>query len=427
MNPNRVLKDLTREKLMQSRTVREGSVGLLVVLGAGLFALLALWLRGFQWGARTYSLELAFQNIGGLQVGSPVQFRGVGVGEVMEIQPRTNQVLVQVRIDSADLLIPRDVRVEANQSGFIGESLIMITPQQLLPPGAISQSLSPLAPNCNPELILCNGDRLSGEVGVNYDELVRSMVRLVELVDDPTLIGNLNLALKNVATAATGVNQLSQDARRELAGVSATTRSLSSTANQVSQFARSSEQTVTQVGTQLTAAANRVGTAADQVNSLVQVNRGTLVTTLENLDQASRELRTTTQSLSPVVSRISQGELIQNLETLSANAAQASANLREVSTALNSPENLVLLQQTLDSARVTFQNTQKITSDLDELTGDPAFRRNLRNLVNGLSGLVSSTQELEQQLEVARTAKPTASSTLAIPRPPTGQRPSAAP
>jgi phospholipid/cholesterol/gamma-HCH transport system substrate-binding protein len=50
---------------------------------------------------------------------------------------------------------------------------------------------------------------------------------------------------------------------------------------------------------------------------------------------------------------------------------------------------------------VTFQNAQKITSDLDELTGDPAFRDNLRELVNGLSGLVSSTQQLQQQIQVA--------------------------
>jgi phospholipid/cholesterol/gamma-HCH transport system substrate-binding protein len=391
---------------MQSRTIREGSVGLLVILGISLLTLLALWLRGFQWGARTYTLELAFQDISGLQMGSPVQFRGVDVGEVTGIQPSANRVLVKVRIDSASLLIPRDVRVEANQSGFIGESVVLLTPQQPLPAEAVSQNLSPLEPNCNSNLIVCNGDRLEGQVGVSYDELVRSMVRLVEVIDDPTLMGNLNLALTNVSTAATGFNQLSQDARRELAGVSATTRSLTATATQVQQFARTSEQTVTQVGDQLTNAANRVGTASDQVSSLVQVNRGTLVTTLNNLDQASQELRLATQTLSPAVNRLTQGELIQNLEALSANAAQASANLQQVSTALNTPENLLLLQQTLDSARVTFQNTQKITSDLDELTGDPAFRRNLRNLVNGLSGLVSSTQDLEQQVEVARRTQP---------------------
>jgi len=44
---------------------------------------------------------------------------------------------------------------------------------------------------------------------------------------------------------------------------------------------------------------------------------------------------------------------------------------------------------------VTFANAQKISSDLDELTGDPKFRSNIRNLVNGLSGLVSSGSMLE--------------------------------
>lgn len=107
--------------------------------------------------------------------------------------------------------------------------------------------------------------------------------------------------------------------------------------------------------------------------------------------------------LSPAVNRFTQGELLQNLEALSANAAQASANLRDVTKGLNDPNNVLVLQKTLDSARVTFENTQKITSDLDELTGDPKFRENLRQLVNGLSGLVSSTQQMQQDVKVANT------------------------
>ena len=50
---------------------------------------------------------------------------------------------------------------------------------------------------------------------------------------------------------------------------------------------------------------------------------------------------------------------------------------------------------------MTFENTQKITSDLDELTGDPKFRQNLLQLVNGLSKLVSSTQDMQQQTKIA--------------------------
>jgi len=102
--------------------------------------------------------------------------------------------------------------------------------------------------------------------------------------------------------------------------------------------------------------------------------------------------------------------LVTNLQTLSANAVEASENLRNLTRAVGSAENVVLLQQTLDSARSTFQNAQKITADLDELTGDPAFRENLRNLVNNLSGLVASTQQLRQQTQLAQELAPARSS-----------------
>ncbi|MGA9377369.1 MAG: hypothetical protein WBV73_01090, partial [Phormidium sp.] len=124
------------------------------------------------------------------------------------------------------------------------------------------------------------------------------------------------------------------------------------------------------------------------------------------LKETSDDLRVSVRKLGPSIDRISQGQLIQNLETLSANAVEASANLRKVSNSLNDPTVILSLQQTLDSARVTFQNAQKITSDLDELIGDPKIRQNLRNLINGLSGLVSSTQQLEQQVEVAQFLQP---------------------
>jgi phospholipid/cholesterol/gamma-HCH transport system substrate-binding protein len=139
------------------------------------------------------------------------------------------------------------------------------------------------------------------------------------------------------------------------------------------------------------------------LDNLLTANRSTLVGALNNITETSNQLRLTVGNLSPSLNRLTQGELINNLETLSANAAEASANLRNATQSLNDPKNAVLLQQTLDSARVTFENTQKITSDLDELTGDPNFRQNLRQLVNGLSNLVSSTDQMEQQAKLVTT------------------------
>jgi phospholipid/cholesterol/gamma-HCH transport system substrate-binding protein len=329
-----------------------------------------------------------------MDVGAPVRYRGVTVGRVTQTRPKANGVEVEVDISSADLIIPKDVLVQANQSGLLGETSIDITPTRKL---TASITAKPLDTNCDATLILCHKSRLAGELGISVDELIRTSVRFANQYTEPQFFANVNSVVQNTSVAATEIAKLSReftsltkDVHREIATFSASARAISQTAGQL-------------------------GLTATQVNSLLATNRSTLVSTLNNLNQTSAQLRTTMGSFNAVLNRAEQGELLHNLETLSANAAQASANLRDASKALNSPSNLAVLQQTLDSARSTFQNAQKITADLDELTGDPAFRKNLRNLVNGLSGLVSSTQQLQQQAQFAQMLAPIAATANQMP------------
>jgi len=376
---------------MRSRTVREGSVGLFILLGLGLFAGAILWLRGLTLGSRSYKVILEFTNIAGMEVGATVRYRGVAVGKITQTRPGANGVEVEVEISPPDLIIPKDVLVEANQSGLLGSTSIDFTPTKTL---AATVNTKPLDRNCDQNLIVCNNSRLPGQPGVSVDELIRSTIRFSAVYSDPKFFGNVNALAKNAAEAAAEVAELSRNFS-DLTKV--TKQELSTTARSIS----------------LTA--NKLGVTADEVNSLLVTNRATLVSTLNNINQLTLQLRGTVASLNPIVNRVKQGELIQNLEILSANAAQASANLRDVSKALNNPSNLAVLQQTLDSARVTFQNAQKITADLDELTGDPTFRNNLKNLVNGLSNLVSSSQQLQQQAQLAQILAPIAAANSASP------------
>lgn len=393
---------------MRTRTVREGSVGLLILLGLALFVGLILWLRGLSVGKRSYNAVVEFVRVNGMQEGAVVRYRGVTVGNISDIRPGPNGVEVGIQISPADLLIPRDVVVEANQSGLISEVGIDITPQEDLPTKAVIAK--PLDENCDRSLIICDGSRLQGRIGISTDELIRYSTRFASVYSDPTLYANTNAAVKNASVAAAGVVQLTRElstltkaTQQQLGNFSAAANSVQRAANQLS---TSANKTVTQFGAtaeQISLTANQVNRLVTNLDSLLTTNRSSLVTALNNINQASEQLLVTVNGLTPTVNRVTQGELIQNLETLSANAAQASANFRDISNTLNTPTNLLVLQQTLDSARVTFQNAQKITSDLDELTGDPAFRQNLRELVNGLSGLVSSTQQLQQQVQVAQT------------------------
>jgi phospholipid/cholesterol/gamma-HCH transport system substrate-binding protein len=365
---------------MRSRTIREGSVGLLILVGLGLFAGTILWLRGFNPGSRSYKVIMEFGTISGMEAGAAVRYRGVTVGRITSIRPGANRVEVEAEIFSPDLLIPKDSVVQASQSGLLAETAIDIIPQKRL---TANVQAKPLDRDCNKDLILCDQSRIPGEMGVGLEQLIQSSVRFADIYSDPQFFRNVNTVIQNSSVALTEITKLSRefgeltkDARRELGTFSGSAREL--------------------------------GRTAAQVNDLLATNRATLVGTLDNLNQTSVQLRSTVISLNSVLNRAEQGEFIRNLETLSNNAAQASANLRDLSQSLNSPTNLVVLQQTLDSARATFQNAQKITADLDELTGDPTFRNNLRNLVNGLSGLVSSSQQLYQQAQMAQILTPMA-------------------
>ncbi|MGB7895072.1 MAG: MlaD family protein [Microcoleus sp.] len=447
---------------MRSRTVREGSVGFLILVGIGLFGGLVLWLRGVQLGNRSYKFAVEFGSAQGMQIGTPIRYRGVAVGKITALKPGSNGVDVTLEIAPGTLVIPRDVTIEANKSGLIGESSIDITPNSILPESLLTAN--PVSADCPPEII-CQNSRLKGQAGVTIDELIKSTVRLANFYTDPALFNNIKSLAENTANTAKGAAKLTQDlsnltqtaqteiknlnqsvrgdigtlnqsVKTEIASLNQSLKGEASSLNQslkgeasslnqslkgeisgiaadVSKVAATADTSTKAVSAaainsanSVTQAANQITLTANQVNSLVTTNRASLVSTLNNINQSSQELRVAVSSLSPTINRINEGQLLNNLEVLSANAAQASSNLRDLSSQVNNPATLLLLQQTLDSARATFQNVQKITSDVDDLTGDPAFRNNIRRLFNGLGGLLGSTEQLRQQVKVTQTLAP---------------------
>lgn len=420
---------------MRSRAVREGSVGLLILAGFGLLAAVTIWLRDIEFGRKTYNLVVEFANANGLSVGTPVRYRGVDVGKIVSLNPGANGVEVTLEIDSTDLLIPKNATIKANQSGLLNQSSIDITPLQPLPQEALD--LSPIAKNCQGSAIVCNNERLQGQAGATLDDLLTSTVRLSEVYASPEFAKNLNKLLATAEVTAVDVSKLSKElnilsrsvrgqiptlstnAARTSAALNTTALSLSQTATRLSQTV---DTTANRISQSVDTTAGNFNQLSTNLNRLVRANEANLGNTLESLTTTSSSLQDLLVSLRPAVRGLNAAlqpeeveQLVQNLDTLIANATKASenidallanttaasANLRDLSASFNDPNLVLSLQQTLNSARETFDNARKITSDLDELTGDPTFRSNLRNLVNGLSNLVSSTQHLEQQMQLA--------------------------
>ncbi|MBE9251118.1 MCE family protein [Dolichospermum sp. LEGE 00240] len=390
-----------------ARMMREGSVGLLLLVGLGAFGVILLWLNRITPGEASYKAIIEFANAGGMQKGSAVRFRGVKVGTITKVQPGTNAIDVEIQINSPDLIIPSNSLIEANQSGLISENIIEITPKGDLP-GKLSAK--PLDKDCNSSLIICNGSRLRGIIGISVDELMRQSTIFAAQYSNEKFYKNVNRTLETSANAAANIADLSkdlQDLSKTFKGqVNVFTGTASTLQRSTTQLTATANKTADQLGTtakDFSVTAKQAGRLLTNLDNLITTNRSSLVGTLNSVTETSNQLRQTVTSLSPAINRLTQGKLLTNLETLSANAAEASVNLKDASKNLNDPKNIVLLQQTLDAARATFENTQKITADLDELTGDPKFRQNMLRLVNALSKLVSSSKDIQEKTKVAVT------------------------
>jgi len=401
---------------MRSRTLREGSLGLFVIVGLSLLTVVGLWLRGFQAGRRSYSFIAEFDHVAGIQAGATVRYRGVSIGRVESIQPGPNGVDLFITIASSDLLLPKGVTVEVNQGGFIGETAVDILPidDSLTEPTALAK---PLDNSCNPNTIICDGDRLPGVLGVSFDQLTRASLQFTRAFSNPEFLADLQALLQSTSGATTEIAQLASE-------ISALTESFQDEVSVLSASALATTDSVGRAVDSVDGTVVRVNRLIDTVDRLVADNRGNLVATLDGVSRLSDELSMSAAALRPILEQTDAtltsvnatltefdrasvvGDveaLISSAVVLADSAAATSENLRAISATINDPETLLQLQFTLDSARTVFENVEKITSDLDDLTGDPAFREDMRRLVDGLSSLVSMTQQLDRQTQIART------------------------
>ena len=383
-----------------SPSMVQSAVGLMILVTLGSLGGLVLWVTNFSFGGRSYKATFLFPNAGGMTEGTRVAYRGVAVGQVLNIEPETGGVAIEVEIWPADRLIPTNSRIEATQAGLVGETSIDITPLQPLPPEGVTAK--PLDPDCEPTVIICNGSRLEGEGRLDVNALIRSLLQISNRLNDPEVTTSIRSVVQNINRATDSASDVFEQVRQSgsIKNLNSTLASLDQAADELSDLLASVRQ---REGLKtLDSTLVSLGEAADQINVFMAVNQDRVATTINSIGQTSDQLRVTVSKLDPAIEQIAQGELIPNLEAMSANAVDLTANLRDFSTNLNDPDTVVMLQQLLDSARSVFENINKITSDVDELTGNPEFRKDLEKLIQGLSNLVSSTQKLQQQVEYAQ-------------------------
>ena len=399
--------------MLRSRLVREGAVGLFLLLGLMVFGGMIFFLRGQKFQNTSYQLKLLFENAGGLREGGRVFFRGVGVGRIVKISPGSNGVEILAEIDG-QLRIPSEVKVSTLRSGLLGDVSVDIAPKNDLTDEG--KQINPLSKDCPQQnLILCNQESIKAQASPDF---VETLGRLADRFNDDKLFNNVNSAVVSMSSAGQKVSKLTDNlselttqVKQDLGKVSTAAEKIGNSSDAVSttakSFARTADVTTKRVESladDYSAIPTQITSLTENMNMLINENKSNLSTGISSLSQAAQEISQLAKNTDQLVTKVNPtdvAKISKNFETSSQNLTQISKNLLAISEELNNPTNLVTLQQTLDSARVTFANTAKITSEIEEFTGDPEFRRNLKRLVNGLSNLVAYTDLLEKQVELA--------------------------
>lgn len=115
------------------KTKLELKVGIFVFIGLTILVIFILSIGGFKTWSSGYRINLNFNFVNGVKIGSPVRFAGVDVGEVKKIKlefvPEENRSNVHLVVWVRDIIkIPADSSVWVNTLGLLGEKYIEIMP-----------------------------------------------------------------------------------------------------------------------------------------------------------------------------------------------------------------------------------------------------------------------------------------------------------
>lgn len=143
-----------------------------------------------------YSFFIEFSNSYGISKGTLIRMRGVSIGSVQNVQLKMNSVLVLARINSSKITIPKNSIIETTQTGLLNESSIDIIPLEIFRLQDYN-NYDPLSDNCNSFSIICHKTYITGDRGLNYDDLVRSTTRISQRFDDPRFFNLFYVFLQN--------------------------------------------------------------------------------------------------------------------------------------------------------------------------------------------------------------------------------------
>lgn len=154
-----------------------------------LFFIVILFCSFFCTKTKQYSIFVEFSHAHGVKEGTSVNYRGIKVGTVARLSVNLNKVVILLKFNNNDLVIPSNSIIEVNQTGIFNDIVISIIPSADLP--------SRRCYFVKKTDFLTHNSYIKGYKGISYDDLIRSTTRISQRFDDPRFFSLFYLLLKN--------------------------------------------------------------------------------------------------------------------------------------------------------------------------------------------------------------------------------------
>jgi len=187
----------------------QAKVGIVVLIAAILLATMIVWKGDVFLKMRGYELIGSFENVGGLQEGADVRYRGFKVGKVIRITPGIKETKAYLNIAS-HIRVPQGSTLRIAFDGLIGQKYVEIIPfpsEKVLKPGSVLTGFSTLG------LV----DFI--DVGtINLEELKKILESVRKVTDDPATQKAVKEALINIEAVTFQLNKFIVDLNTIMAG-----------------------------------------------------------------------------------------------------------------------------------------------------------------------------------------------------------------
>jgi phospholipid/cholesterol/gamma-HCH transport system substrate-binding protein len=306
-----------------NKTARiEWKVGMFVLIGMVLVAALMLnFSKGITRFKSTYKLHLIMTTVSGLKPHADVMMSGVPIGNVVDTELSPDGGTVNITVE---ILSKYQIRTNANfhidALGFLGDQYI-----------AISPSTNTHAP------FLKNGDSVTGEEPFNMQEAVKSTASLLETAKQT--LKDLDQAITNVNRTILNDNTLTNFGLA-VSNFYSLTADAGVLVRQIGVIVETNAQPVN-------AAVKSLNQVSDKLNVMADDLRRVISTNASGVSEAVANFRDTAASLKQTTDELQQGkglagsllkdehmkqqleDLIQNLNSMSANFAIFGSNLNQ--------------------------------------------------------------------------------------------------